>query len=206
MTWKPQYIAATDLADWIGVDPSDPNLAVVIEAASRAVDHAANRQFGSTTATLEFMPVFHKGRWFAETEDLQSVTGVALVHNDGTVIQDITDYILTPRNAALNNRPYTWVEWRGMGSPSYWYEYGWGYYPHPAQHPVQVTGQFGWAAVPQPIQLATRIQAGRFYERQTTVMPLNSQRIDDVSYSFTQNLDPDIETSIAPFRRQWGAV
>ncbi len=211
MGWQPQYCAAADLANWLpGVSQADPSISVVIEAASRAIDQATNRQFGQTAGqTRSYIPKWHLDRWYVDNLDDMpgQPAAVNIVDDSGAVLQPVTAWVMTPRNAPNNNRPFEGMEFYGVGVGDYGYGgYGFGFpYPLPVRRLVQVTGVFGWSAIPQPIQLATQIQAARFYERQSTVMPLTSQRVDDVAYSFSQ-LDPDIEASIAPFRRQWGAV
>ncbi|ORA38701.1 hypothetical protein [Mycobacterium aquaticum] len=129
-----------------------------------------------------------------------SVTSVA--NHDSTAI---TDFILTPRNAVPNGRPYTGIEFHG-GTPFAWY----GGYPVNHHHSViTVTGEFGWPEVPEPIKLATQIHASRLYARRDTAAgPLIQKDVDDVSYKWgtATDLDADVESTIRPFRRIWAAA
>lgn len=205
MAWKPPYAITADLAGWLRID-DDPSLAMPIEAASRAVDRECGRQFGSATQTREYEATWHRDRWHIVIDDLQTATTVETIHEDGTVIQTITDYVLTPRNAAPDGRPYTGLEMRSFSGGSWW-PYGW-HCEYPMKRLVRVTGEFGWAAIPDAIKQATLIQAGRFLERRTSTLPLQSQQVDDIRYQWGsgRELDPDIAASVGPYVRRWGAV
>lgn len=210
MTWQPQYAAADDVAAWLGDDTDVAQLALVVEAASRAIDQATGRQFGMTESQArEYVPRFRQGLWDVTVDDLPAApTAVEIVHQDGTVIREVTNYVLTPRNAVPNGKPYTGIEFRGIGD--YWpiwgtYPYEWA--PHHHHHLVRVTAQFGWPAIPDPIALATRLQAARFYARKDQAVPLVTEQVDDIRYQWNgATLDPDIEASVAPFRRWWAAL
>ena len=170
------------------------------DAASRAIDQATGRQFGSATQTRTYRPRWHRNGWYVDTEDIMSVTSVA--NHDSTAI---TDFILTPRNAVPNGRPYTGIEFHG-GTPFAWY----GGYPVNHHHSViTVTGEFGWTAVPEAIKLATQIAAGRLYERRNSPGGVLTQRdIDDTSYHWASSaeLDADVLATIRPYVRVWAAA
>ena len=209
--WAPSYAATTDLAGWLGV-VIDPEFAGPIEAASRAIDQATGRQFGLTASqTREYEPDWHHGRAYVKTHDMAAVpTLVETVSADGTVIDTITNFVVTPRNAVQDGQPYTGIEYGGFGGNS-WYG-GFGYcYPHPSTRLVRVTAEFGWAEIPDPIKLATLIQAARWNERREYVGgPLTKQKVDDLEYGWaaggSRELDPDVAAIVAPFRRVWAAV
>lgn len=76
---------------------------------------------------------------------------------------------------------------------------------------MRVSPWWGWTNVPSAIKYAILVQAARFYERRQNVGgALTSQQVDDVSVgwaaSANQDLDADVLTSIAPYRRLWAAM
>ncbi|SHU12679.1 Uncharacterised protein [Mycobacteroides abscessus subsp. abscessus] len=208
MAWQPAYAETSDLAGWLGVS-DDPGLALPIEAASRAIDKATGRQFGLTDSqTREYTPRWDRGRTVVDTDDMAAVpTLVETLASDGTVVDTVTNFVVTPRNAERNGKPYTAIEYGGMGG-DWWYGYGYGNcYPHPSVRTVRVTAEFGWGAIPNAIVQATLIQAGRFLQRRTSPMPLQMQQIDDIRYQWgAGELDADIAASLGPYVRHWGAV
>lgn len=216
MTWAPPYASSTDLAGWLGV-ADDPEFAGSIEAASRAIDQATGRQFGSASQSREYMPDWKRGRAYVKTHDMAGVpTLVETLDSNGNVVDTITNFVVTPRNAVQDGQPYTGLEYGGFGGDWYggysWYGYGYGYcYPHPSPRLVRVTAEFGWAAIPDPIKLATLMQAARWNERREYVGgPLTAQKVDDLEYKWaatgSRELDPDVAAIVAPFRKVWAAV
>lgn len=205
MAWAPSYATTAELAAWLNI-ADDPSLAMPLETASRAVDRETGRQFGSATQTREYEARWHRDRWYLDVDDLIEPTTVETIREGGTVIQEITDYVLTPRNAVPNGKPYRGIEMRSFSGSSWW-PYGW-HCEYPAKRLVRVTGEFGWESVPDAIVQATLIQAGRFLQRRTSPLPLQVQQIDDIRYQWgsSRELDPDIAASVGPYVRRWGAV
>ncbi|MGJ6126189.1 hypothetical protein QN239_26790 [Mycolicibacterium sp. Y3] len=193
MTWAPAYATADELASQLSVPNNDTELASAVEAASRAIDRATNRQFGLTdTESRIYEPKRYRDLWYIEVDDLAGApTAVETIGDDGTVIGTLTRFKLTPRNATATGRPYTGIDF-AHGSAVNW-------------HDIRVTAQFGWPAVPEPIKLATRIQAGKFYSRRNEAGVLTKEVVDDVERGWvaavSQDLDADVMAMIAPFRR-----
>lgn len=198
MSWAPPYTTTSDLAGYLGVNDS-PGLALPIEAASRAIDQATGRQFGSATQTRTYRPRWARNCWYVNTDDI--VTLSAVENHDGT---EITDYVLTPRNAVPNGKPYTGIEFHS--APFGWYA---GYPVNHHHSVITLTGVFGWPEIPDAITLATQIQAARLYARRDSISgPLSSEKVDDVAYGYGSltELDSDVLTVVAPYRRHWVAV
>jgi hypothetical protein len=211
MAWNPQYCDVADLASWIHDDSNANNaeLTLAIEAASRAVDKATNRQFGLVAApearfyTAEYDR--HTCRWLIDIDDVQTTVGlIVAVDNDGSgaYSQSITDYALTPANAVPNGRPWTRLEVLPRSAVK----------PNGLRNGVKVTAQYGWTQVPSAIKFATMIQAARFYDRRENVGGLLTKRaVDDVELGWSasgasQELDPDVLASISAYRKFWVAV
>lgn len=205
MAWAPTYASDADLADWLGVPDEGTELALAVEAASRAIDQATGRQFGLVAApevrcyTAEYDR--HIGRWIVDIDDLQTLVGMIVQldnDGDGSPEASVTDYRPGPVNALPGGRPWTRLEILPAAPVK----------PNGARDGVVVTARWGWTAVPAAIKLATLTQAARFYDRrESPAGPLQSKKVDDVSYSWGASaLDDDVATAVAPFRRLWGAV
>ncbi len=202
MAWAPAYASAADLAGWLGVD-TDPQLALATETASRAIDKATGRQFGllSSSEFRWFTAEWFRDQWIVDIDDLMNTTGLTVetVDAKGNPVAEVTDYLLTPRNAASKGRPYTRIEILSSSTVK------------PDRHGVQVTARWGWTEVPQPIKLATLIQAARLYERrENTAGQLTDVKVDDVGYKWSagasEELDPDVLASIRPYVKLWAAA
>ncbi|KUH73190.1 hypothetical protein AU184_04690 [Mycolicibacterium novocastrense] len=206
MPWQPSYASAAELAGWLGVD-EDPELALATEAASRAIDQATGRQFGllSSSEFRWYTSGWFRDRWIIPIDDLMTNASLLVeVDNDqdGTPEAEITDYRLTPVNAAANGRPWTRIEVLPSSQVK----------PNGLHHGVRVSARWGWTNVPSAIHYACLVQAARFYDRRHNVGgTLAKQRVDDVEYGWDasatgQELDPDVLASIAGYRRLWGAM
>ncbi len=187
MSWAPAYASPAELASWLRVDADDTELGLAVEAASRAVDKACGRQFGSEPATRFFTADCHRGTWYASLDDLAEVDTVECYL--GGAYQAVADYDLTPLNP--KGKPYTGIESRQALTGR-----------------LRISGTWGWLEVPDAIKLAVLIQAGRLYQRRENVDgPLSSQQVDDVRYSWssgaTADLDADVLSSVSGYVRHW---
>lgn len=210
MAWAPAYASAADLAGWLGVDSSDPQLTPATEAASRAIDQATGRQFGllSSSEFRWYTAEWFRDRWIIDIDDLMTEASLTIeVDNDqdGTPEAAITAYRLTPINGAAKGRPWTRVEVLPASTVK----------PNGLRHGVRIGARWGWTTVPQSIKLATLIQAARWHQRKGDVPgapagPLTSYTVDDVSVAWSvsapQDLDADVLAAIAPYRKLWVAV
>ena len=111
MTWAPAYATTAELKSYLSIDDAvdDTELALAIEAASRAVDHETNRQFGATDSVEE--RIFESrwshrhGRYVTRIDDIQTAVGL-VVDAAGTELTS-ANYTLWPRNAAARGVPST---------------------------------------------------------------------------------------------------
>ena len=209
VSWAPAYAHSHDLAAWLHLDNgqwTQPELVYAVEAASRAIDKTAGRQFGKvpTPQTRRFTAEWFKDRWVLDIDDLMTTEGLTVeVDNDqdGTPEAEITAYDLTPVNAVARGRPWTTLEVLPRSDMK----------PNGLRNTVHITAQWGWTKIPREIRLACLMQAARFHERRQNVGgPLNRKRVDDVELGWssagTYELDADVATIVAPFRRWWAAA
>lgn len=185
MAWAPDYITDDELADWLRIGDSldDAEIALAITAASRAVDNLCNRQFGKADAAEERVypatPRADRGVWVAVIDDVMTTTDLT-VDLDGDVI---TDYILEPRNAAALGVPWTRLV---IGRDS-------AVQPTSTDYEITVSANpWGWSAIPDPVQLATRLQASRFLIRRDSPYGVAGSPDQGNEMRLLARLDPDV--------------
>ena len=211
MAWKPDYVSSAELKTYlrIGDTADDALVATCVTAASRAVDHACNRQFGVLTSTAvryyTYGAEYLDGRQAVPIDDLQTTTGLAVaVDTDDnatwdTTITSATDFDLWPWNAAENGLPWTHVVLRAgtaLGS-----------FPNGAARAIRVTALFGWTAVPKLVVEATQLQAARFFSRRNATFGVAGSPEVGSEVRLLERLDPDVAVALRPVRRaSWGGV
>jgi hypothetical protein len=191
------YCTLADLKAALRVQDSidDSLLELAIESASREIDGYCERVFYSTSGTRVYAPT---NIYTVTTDDIISVT--TLKSSSDGVTYDITwqtsDYQLEPLNGVAGGlvTPYTRI--RATGNylmPSFsagtFYE---------LEALIQVTGVFGWSAVPAAIRQATVILAMRLFKRLDAPLGMIS---NDMGSMRVGRFDPDVEALVAPFRK-----
>lgn len=175
----------------------DTLLELCVESASRDIDGTCERVFYQTAgATRVYVPT---DSFLVETDDIVSIT--SLKTSSGGVNFDITwsasDYQLEPLNGVSGGLVSPATRIRAIGS-----------YLFPVWEPsnvnaqeatVQVTGTFGWSAVPVAIKQATIIQAQRHFKRYDS--PLGIAGFSDLGAVTVRAVDPDVRALISPFKK-----
>lgn len=205
MPWQPDYCTASELKSNLRIPDAadDAELGLAITAASRAIDHATNRQFGqvSPVQARRYTARWDRGwsRWVVDTDDISSATGllVALDDNDDQVFdKSITDFQLAPVNEDEKSRPWTQIVVNADSLNV----------PTKAKDAVQVTALWGWAAVPATIKQAAITQAARFYYRREAPFGIAGSPTVGSELRLLAQVDPDVAVMIRSYRRVWGAV
>jgi hypothetical protein len=176
----------------------DALIELSIESASREIDGYCERVFyNAGTATRVYIPT---DTFYTETDDIISVTTLktsSTGESFDTTWSASGDYQLEPLNGisgGLVGHPATRI--RAIGS-----------YLFPLWDPknvnsheatVQVTGVFGWSAVPTAIRQATIIQASRLFKRLDTPLGIS---YDELGSLRVGRVDPDVEKLVMPFRK-----
>ena len=195
MPWAPSYASGAELQAWMGVD-ADPHHAIAVESASLAIDQSCGRQFGllSSSEFRYYEPYWYRDRYWCDIDDVMTTNSLVIETENG---DEITDYTLTPRNAAAEGKPWTRIEFaRGATvTPT-----------------LKISARYGWSAVPNTVKMACLIQAARYYSRRKEEnvggMP-TGVTVDDVRVGWAsqrEELDSDVASMLRPFRRLWGAA
>lgn len=203
MAWAPAYLTTSEMREFLqindGVD--DTYLDQAVEAASRAIDTACNRQFGVVSVAEQRFYTGRwdreRGRWVVEFDDLMTTTSFAAitVDSDGVTVGAINDYVLEPRNASMKARPWTQM----MVRPDSQFK------PTGAADEVAITALWGWSTVPTTIKNATKLQASRFYARRQSPYGVAGSPDLGSELRLLARLDVDVAVMVAPYRRWWGA-
>lgn len=167
------YCSAEELKSRLGLTRSDDDseIALAVAAASRAVDGYCERYFYRATDTRTYVP---RDLYSVRIDDLVSVTTLA-TDPSGTTAQGGTfpitwpagSYQLLPYNPGKTGEPWPYTSIRAVGGLTF-----------PWVTPlilmrmdrIQVTGVFGWPAVPQAVRTATLIAAAELFRMKDTPM------------------------------------
>lgn len=191
--WAPDYVTPDELKAYLRITDTvdDAQFGPVIAAASRAIDRATHRQFGQleTPEALVYTARWStsRGRWLIEIDDLMTDTGLIVATVDGP----ITAYKLQPGNAAVKGRPWTrlLVDQDSAVQPT------------ADVDGVTVTGQFGWADVPETIKQAAKLQAGRLFQRRDALFGVAGSPEAGSELRLLAKVDPDVAVMVADYDR-----
>lgn len=200
------YCTGEQLNGWLsGQVPSDQQseLESSINAASRWIDRYTGRHFFQVTATARtFAPT---APYFLELGcDLVSATtlktgtdgvtyGTTVSTSDYQLLSDPDDYNPSQVGEA---RPYRYVEMIGDAFPSR---------STRRRNVVEITGTWGWAAVPAAVTQACLMQAAALFNRKNSVGGI--QGMNDFGVVRVGNqLDRDVRDLLGPYRVDFGVA
>ena len=169
----------------------DTLLELAINSASRDIDQATERQFFSTSATRIYTP---QDSYITKIDDLVSLTTLKTSSAaDGVfdVTWTSTDYQLEPLNGIVGGMAVPYDQIRAVGD-----------YTYPIsgdEATVQVTGTFGFTAVPVAIEQATVLLASRIFKRNDS--PGGVMGFGDIGVVRVSRIDPDIDRLIMPYKK-----
>jgi hypothetical protein len=195
MAWAPDYVTAAELGAHlrIGDTGDDVALAVAISAASRAIDHYCNRQFGLVASPEErrytASALAGRTRWVIDIDDLMTTTG--LVAEVADVDGEIDDYDLEPINAASKGRPWTRLVVNDTSEAL----------PTGDEFEVTITASWGWSAVPTAVKQATLLQASRFHARRDSPYGVAGSPDLGSELRLLSRVDADVAVALRPYTR-----
>jgi len=186
----------TSLGIPVGDTVDDTLLELARSTASRSVDKSCGgRRFwiDETTSARTFRParrvVWDRDGSLLMLDDIAEIGGLVVEVGTTGSWTALTDYEPYPENALVKGKPVT-----GLLRTA-WQMGGFGFR-------VRVTAKWGWPAVPDEVQTATLIQAGRLYKRKDSPDgiagsaewgPIRVSRVDpDVQKLIDDLVDPGI--------------
>lgn len=187
------YTDLTNLKLSLGITDSvdDTWLEICITAASRAIDNFTERVFYQTSGSRVYIPY---DNFLVEIDDVATLTTLKTSTNvDGVFDQTwgTNDRQLEPLNGIAGGIPSPTTHIRAVGD--YWF-------PTAVQEAtVEVTGTFGWAAVPDAVEHACLLQSARYFKRADS--PMGVAGFDSMGVVRLSRIDPDIATLLEPYCR-----
>jgi hypothetical protein len=179
----------------------DTLINAAVESASRLIDGYCGRAFyAAGSATRLFSS---PDSYVVQIDDLAGTANLVIQSDtaaDGTfdTTWDLTDYQLEPLNQfadGITNWPYTRI--RAIG------DYIWPRVGGEALIKVSASN-WGWPAVPDPIEQACVIQALRIFKRNDSPMGVLGFDGMGVTVRVGRALDPDVQMMIDPYRKMRG--
>jgi hypothetical protein len=195
------YCTTEELKSRLGITDTadDPQAFLAVAAASRAIDGYCDRYFSRITATRTYVP---RSLYETRTDDLVSVTALA-TDPAGTAPQGGTfpvswpagSFQLLPYNPGKTGEPWPYTRIRAVGGLTF-----------PWVIPlllmrmdrVQVTGVFGWPAVPEDVHTATLMTATDLFKSKDA--PFGIAGMSEFGVVRIQ-ANPGVAQLLGPYRR-----
>ena len=195
------YATLAEFKSSIGITDStdDTALQSVLDSADQLINNYVDTKvgFGQTSSQIRYYTATRFD--FVLTDPIVSVSQLAIdINGDGTYGQvwSANDYILAPRNAALDNRPYTEIDTSPFSNAEYNFPVGY--------LEIKVTGIFGWPSVPAAVKQAALIQAGAIWSSRTAPFGvIGSQDLGGV-LRMSAALHPEARVLLEPYRLRGG--
>ena len=176
----------------------DTALQSVLDATDALIDLYTDRKQGFGTATET--RYYTAGDWsYILTDDLVSVSSLQ-TDDDGdgtyeTTWASGTDFVLAPRNAALDGWPYTEIDTSTAAPRAF---------PVGVYLGTKVTGVFGWPSVPQSVVQAALIQANAVWmSRSSGFGIIGSQELGGILRQ-SRALHPEAQVLLDAYRKRDG--
>lgn len=189
-------------AELTGTSYADNDIQAALLAASRAVDGITDRRFYLDTDATQVRYYTPSSRTLLLVDDLVTLTTLKTdPTGDGTYDTTWTvntDFKLEPLNAAADGWPYETIRLHPNSTRSW-----------PCGYPgaVQVTGRFGWPAVPEPVRDATTMLASRLVKRKREApFGIVTVGIETGSAVRIARTDPDVMQLLADYVRDWHLI
>lgn len=163
-----------------------------ISEASRVIDDYCNRRFyADSSATARLFAAAESTT--VVVDDISTTTGLVVKtdsNGDGTYATTLTaaDFQTEPLNAISRGVPITRIITTASGR----------FPTATAPAGVEVTAKWGWPSVPQPVQSACVILAGRLVKRGDSLLGVAG--FGDLGAITVRSIDPDVQRMLAPYR------
>lgn len=184
-----------------GTSFADDDITAAITAASRALDNLCQRRFYADTDAMSVRHYSPEDPGLLEIDDLVTLTTLKSADDGSTTFANTwtenVDFVLEPLNATSDADDWPWTHIRVHPLGSFLFNTR---YPRS----VEVTGKFGWAAVPGPIVDATTMLATRLLKMKREA-PLGVLAFQEVAVRVSRT-DPNIGILAGPYMKHRAAV
>lgn len=195
-----EYVTATTLKATLsltGETFADADVTAACTAASRTIDQLCRRRFWADANAGQVRTYTPEDHVLLPIDDLVTMSSVLIDRNgDGTFEETWTqgtDYVLEPSNAPADGWPWERIRVRNLSSRTL---------PYGVEQGVQVTGKFGWSAVPAEIVDATTIYATRLLKRKREApFGIVSIGIETKAMMRISRTDPDVYALTEPYSK-----
>lgn len=201
MVWAPNYITPEDLANYVRTDVESDRLELqsACTSASRAIDIATYRQFGSVSSQVRYYtPKWStkRGQWVIECDDVFSVPTLIEFDTagDGTYSTtiDTATAVMLPANNVAEGLPYERVALRNATS----------LLSTLGPDSARLTAPWGWTdGFPETIVLAAKLQASRFFARRDSPFGIAGSPDQGNEVRLQARADPDVRLSVKYYKR-----
>lgn len=198
------YATLTELKLFVGIPDADTvdnvTLQLALDASAAQVDQFCDRTFGVDASVTDRLYTANLGGYLI-VDPISTTTGLIVKtddNGDGTFETTWTlgtDFRLEPTNAAAASEP--WTKLVSLGTR---------WFPRLPHRPgVQITAKFGWpgGTTPAGVKEATLIQASRLWKRKDAPFGVAGSVEFGSEMRLLAKLDPDVESLLRPYRRNW---
>ena len=189
-----QFKAAVGITD----TTDDAALQNVLDATDTLIDLSCDRKtgFGTATETRYYTAEDYE---YVLTDDLVSVTTLQTDDDANGTYETTwtagTDYVLAPRNAALDGFPYTEIDTSVTWPRNF---------PKDVYLGVKVVGVFGFPSVPAAVTQAEIIQAGAVWNSRTAPFGVIGSADLGGILRMSRALHPEAALILEPYRKRSG--
>jgi hypothetical protein len=194
------YATLAEFKAAVGITDStdDTALQSVLDATDTLIDLYCDRKTGFGTAS-ETRYYTAEDYQYVLTDDLVSVTTLQTDDDANGTYETTwtagTDYVLAPRNAALDGFPYTEIDTSVTWPRNF---------PKDVYLGVKVVGVFGFPAVPAAVKQAEIIQAGAVWNSRTAPFGVIGSADLGGILRMSRALHPEAALILEPYRKRGG--
>ena len=194
------YALLSEFKQAVGItdNTDDGALQSVLDATDTLIDLYCDRKtgFGTATETRYYTAEDYE---YVLTDDLVSVTTLQTDDDANGTYETTwtsgTDYVLAPRNVALDGFPYTEIDTSVTWPRNF---------PKDVYLGVKVVGVFGFPAVPAAVKQAEIIQAGAVWNSRTAPFGVIGSADLGGILRMSRALHPEAALILEPYRKRGG--
>jgi hypothetical protein len=194
------YASLSEFKAAVGITDStdDGALQSVLDATDTLIDLYCDRKtgFGTASETRFYTAEDYE---YVLTDDLVSITTLQTDDDANGTYETTwtagTDYVLAPRNAALDGFPYTEIDTSVTWPRNF---------PKDVYLGVRVVGVFGFPAVPAAVKQAEIIQAGAVWNSRTAPFGVIGSADLGGILRMSRALHPEAALILEPYRKRNG--